>query len=566
MKAIIPFLIFQFIFSPPEIYAGGNIPFMFFPLANCPNFKQVFTYTGADQSFVVPVGCETITVKAWGAGGGGGGRDTVDASSGGGGGYATASIAVMGNETLTIRVPGGGAIGGAGLNVAGGIGGFGGGAAGGNSGNAGSSGSGAGGGGAARILRGATELTVAAGGGGAGGAGNMQGSGAGGAAGQNGSINAAGTAAGGVTNASGNTSGTAGATGAGDGGGGGGGGGGRNGGTGGAFGAADTGGGGGGGGASFVGAAGVIGIISNGVGTAPPNTTDVDYALGVGVGGAGGNPSVAGGNGRIVISYTAPLPFTDDGVVFWLDGKFFGNKFSDMACTVIQTTTNGPVGCWKDRKANVNVAAPAVGNRPTLNLDGSLLFTPAGTSEMNSAAQVLNGNLNNVVVFSIVSALGTTTSSPFNLNFPGSGCTADPSVANQRASLHFIWVDNTVYYDFVGCYAPRATEALAAPQTNTIVTLSYQNSGVTPQMLTRRNGTQVLTRPVAVAANFNNGRIGLGDGLNDNTYMNGNIGEIIIVTRPMTNAEMERYEGYLACKWGLQGSLPAGHTFKNICP
>jgi hypothetical protein len=566
MKALMVLIIFQLHFWTPEVSAGGNIPFMFFPLGNCPNFTQVFTYTGADQNFVVPVGCETITVKAWGAGGGGGGRDTVNGANGGGGAYATSSISVMGNETLTIRVPGGGAIGGSGLSIAGGVGGFGGGGAGGNSGNAGASGSGAGGGGAARTLRGATELTVAAGGAGGGGAGNNQAAGAGGAGGQNGSNNAAGTAAGGTTGTSGATNGSVGATGAGDGGGGGGGGGGTNGGSGGAFGAADTGGGGGGGGASFVGAAGVTGSIQAGAGTTPPNITDADYVGGIGVGGAGGNPPVAGGNGRIVISYTAPLPFTDDGVVFWLDGKFFGNKFSDTACTVAQTTTNGPVGCWRDRKANINVAAPAVGNRPTLNLDGSLLFTPAGTSEMNSAAQVLNGNLNNVVVFSIVSALAVASSSPFNLNYPSAGCGNDPSAANSRYSLHFIWNDSLVYYDFGGCYNPRATEALAAPQTNTIVTLSYQNSGATPQMLARRNGTQILTRAVAVAANFNNGRIGLGDGLNDNAYMNGNIGEMIIVTRPMTNAEMERYEGYLACKWGLQGSLPAGHTFKNVCP
>lgn len=560
MKAIIPFLLFQLIFSAPEIPAAGNIPFTYIPIEPCNFVTQVFTYNGANQNLVIPANCNTMKVKVWAAGGGGGGNDGQVGGSGGGGAYVTSTLAVTPGETLTLVVGGGGG-GGANCsaNAGGGAGGFGGGAVGGNPGATGCSGAGGGSGGASRILRGATELTVAGGGAGGGGAGGGGAGGAGGAGGVNGT--ASGGAAG-VSGASGNTSGTAGGNfGAGDGGGAGAGGGGRNGGTGGGTAGNETGGGGGGGGASFLG--GGIGTITNGAGTTPGNNTDADYAAGIGVG--GGN-TTAGGNGRIVISYTytIEMPFADSALAFWLDGKTERTKFSDTACTVPQTTVGGSVGCWVDRKSNISVTSPANGNRPTLNADGSLLFTPALTAEMNSAAQVLNGNINNIVVFSIVSALTTTTSSPFNLNFPANGCTADPSAANNRASLHFIWVDNTVYYDFLGCYAPRATEGLGAPQTNTIVTLSYQNSAAL--FTVKRNGTQVLTRAVAVPANFNNGRVGLGDGLNDNTYMNGNIGEMIVITRAMTAGEIERYEGYLACKWGLQGSLPAGHTYKNVCP
>ncbi len=560
MKAIIPFLLFQLILSAPEIPAAGNIPFTYIPLEPCNFVTQIFTFNGANQNYVVPANCNTMTVKVWGAGGGGGGNDGPAGGNGGGGAYVTSRFAVTPGETLTLVVGGGGG-GGASCatNAGGGAGGFGGGAVGGNAGAGGCSGGAGGGGGASRILRGVTELTVAAGGAGGGGAGFNGGGGAGGAGGVNGT---AANGAAGVAGASGNTSGTAGGNfGAGDGGGGGGGGGGTNGGTGGAAAGGDAGGGGGGGGASFLG--GGMGTISNGAGTTPGNNTDADYLAGIGV---GGGATVAGGNGRIVISYTytIEMPFADSALTFWLDGKTERTKFSDTACTVPQTTVGGSVGCWVDRISNIPVTAPANGNRPTLNADGSLLFTPALTAEMNSAAQVLNGNINNVVVFSIVSALAASNSSPFNLNFPTAGCGADPSVANSRYSLHFIWGDGLVYYDFGGCYAPRATEALAAPQTNTIVTLSYQNSAAL--FTARRNGTQVLTRAIAVAANFNNGRIGLGDGLNDNNYMNGNIGEMIIITRAMTAGEIERYEGYLACKWGLQGSLPAGHPYKNICP
>jgi len=30
--------------------------------------------------------------------------------------------------------------------------------------------------------------------------------------------------------------------------------------------------------------------------------------------------------------------------------------------------------------------------------------------------------------------------------------------------------------------------------------------------------------------------------------------------------DLEKAEGYLACKWGLQSSLPSGHPYKTNCP
>src|SRR6185312_2653978 len=38
----------------------------------CAYGKQVLSYTGSAQKFVVPFGCSTLIVKAWGGGGAGG--------------------------------------------------------------------------------------------------------------------------------------------------------------------------------------------------------------------------------------------------------------------------------------------------------------------------------------------------------------------------------------------------------------------------------------------------------------------------------------------------------------
>ena len=62
---------------------------------------QVFTYTGADQSFTVPAGITQITIKAWGAGGG---AANNEGSAGGGGGFTQAILPVTPGENLTIIV------------------------------------------------------------------------------------------------------------------------------------------------------------------------------------------------------------------------------------------------------------------------------------------------------------------------------------------------------------------------------------------------------------------------------------------------------------------------------
>jgi len=44
------------------------------------------------------------------------------------------------------------------------------------------------------------------------------------------------------------------------------------------------------------------------------------------------------------------------------------------------------------------------------------------------------------------------------------------------------------------------------------------------------------------------------------------IGEVVIVPTDVSTATRQRLEGYLAWKWGLEGSLPLGHPYKNAAP
>jgi hypothetical protein len=51
-----------------------------------------------------------------------------------------------------------------------------------------------------------------------------------------------------------------------------------------------------------------------------------------------------------------------------------------------------------------------------------------------------------------------------------------------------------------------------------------------------------------------------------NQPFNGDIAEIIIITSSLSAGDQSRVEGYLAWKYGLQGSLPVSHTYKSSMP
>ena len=151
---------------------------------------KTFTFTGAEQTFVVPTGITKLHVDAVGGRGGDGMADSGGPFGVGGlGAHASGDVGVTANEVLFVLVGGNGT---AATANAGGAGGFNGGGIGGSSG--GDPCNGAGGGGGASDVRTtlsslASRLVIAAGGGGGGGSvnGGGVGGGGGGGAAQNGS-------------------------------------------------------------------------------------------------------------------------------------------------------------------------------------------------------------------------------------------------------------------------------------------------------------------------------------------------------------------------------------------
>ena len=148
--------------SPTAIqpYVPSIRPALIF--AAVPTYILKYTYTGSNQSFVVPSGVTSVTVYMWGAGGGAG-----LGGNGGAGCYVQGVLTVVPGETLTIVVGQGGGNKARALGKSYGGGGAGGGPDGGRSDIPSSQG-----GGRSAIVRSSTDLvTAGAGGGGRGGRG-----------------------------------------------------------------------------------------------------------------------------------------------------------------------------------------------------------------------------------------------------------------------------------------------------------------------------------------------------------------------------------------------------------
>jgi hypothetical protein len=257
---------------------------------NCSPFSQTFLNQTSLANYLVPTSCTTIHVKVWGSGGGGGGATAP----GGAGGYSEALIPVTPGETLSYYAGTGGSFG-IGVTAAGGVPGGGFGVAG--------AGTYGGGGGCIALFRAGVVLiaTGAGGGGGGGGGGGLLGGAGGGSsgvagAGPNpggaGSSTSGGGAGGGLATVgtsllAGNGGSISGGGGCGFFGGGGG----------------HLGCSGGGGSGWIIPGATSINLLS-GSSVGPPNTNDLSYVSGVGVGGTGsaGAPTV-GGNSEMVISF-----------------------------------------------------------------------------------------------------------------------------------------------------------------------------------------------------------------------------------------------------------------------
>ncbi len=239
-------------------------------------------------------------------------------------------------------------------------------------------------------------------------------------------------------------------------------------------------------------------------------------------------------------------PTQISGCALWLDG-------TDPNGNGVVPANGVSIGTWSDKSGNgrnavlqvgftaaVIATGPTTSNRTVLfnalsrylitytsfpNTAYSIFGVQYNTNNANLGGnqngyqRILHGSQTNQYLF-----FGTRVG--FIANFTGSG-TAWNDVTETTTNNYLIW---------------RINEMIVSGSSLTILA----------------DGT-IISSKVGTTGTFSDLLLG-SDNINSQPYY-GNIGEIIIYSGALSTTQRQQVEGYLAWKWGLQSSLPAGHPY-----
>ncbi len=104
------------------------------------------------------------------------------------------------------------------------------------------------------------------------------------------------------------------------------------------------------------------------------------------------------------------------------------------------------------------------------------------------------------------------------------------------------------------------TSGTLASQSNVFGLYTFRNASTTGSNRIAFNGSNMALSTSAVASGYPTGALA--------TYLGSNtdMGEWISYNSQLTDSQVAQVEGYLAWKWGLQGSLPSTHAFRRLPP
>jgi hypothetical protein len=110
--------------------------------------------------------------------------------------------------------------------------------------------------------------------------------------------------------------------------------------------------------------------------------------------------------------------------------------------------------------------------------------------------------------------------------------------------------------------------ALACNRNTARTSVLYKNGTVVQSNSYTTTTTANLTNPNILLVGAYNNTAGTGPHPTLATYFNGNIAEVVgyAPSSDMSVSNIQKVEGYLAWKWGLQSKLPSNHTYYSSPP
>jgi hypothetical protein len=263
----------------------------------------------------------------------------------------------------------------------------------------------------------------------------------------------------------------------------------------------------------------------------------------------------AASNGSFSVTVTEYSPYSDSlsNLELWLDGKDInGDQLPENPGSFL---ANAKVSTWADRSGNANTFAQSQTlNHPTYESAGGLRFdgndfmsvtlssvlpsNPALTALIVADSQVAGGRM-----LQIGSSSGTA-NQIIGIHESGSILYND---GNQTASQNFnlsptlgAWRRTYGATKAEGEFFRFGSKiTLSSPSTDNSVDFPSSNVAIT---------------------------LGAGNNGSGNDYFRGIIHEVLVFSTSLDDYNLQRMEGYLAHKWGAEGSLPVNHPFKSTAP
>jgi hypothetical protein len=317
------------------------------------------------------------------------------------------------------------------------------------------------------------------------------------------------------------------------------------------------------------GTTGGSGGINLGTGTGGINNNS--GAAGANTGGGGGaswnRVSGPGGSGIVVIAFPIVDPFTPksiSGLNLWFDASDISGNGT--------TVTNGTlINKWFDKSGSNNHAI--ANTNITYNSTG---LNSKSTMTFDSSTKYLTGN--------------NSISGPYLAMFVIASIRNSPpavSVAIAFSSgLEVVPYDNTAFTEFTlnsttghipfrnvnaPPYQPNPLPYLPPTSTPTLFEAWFDGSFMYSTAQSGSNTTNYLTTKTASSGNFSSTFFCLGNSTAPsygNAYFTGSISEILVYnpSSALAYSDIQKIEGYLSWKWGLQTNLQTSHPYYNNPP
>jgi hypothetical protein len=256
-----------------------------------------------------------------------------------------------------------------------------------------------------------------------------------------------------------------------------------------------------------------------------------------------------------------------NGLTLWLDANDRQTLWSDGGATV-SVTNNGLIARWNDKSGQNYNATQATTNNMPVFISGatpSVRFAGSSTQSLtNNLASIYSAGQSNYTAF-LISKSDNFSGNQFAFLLGND--------ANRMTAFQFFTGSPANgLYGYAG--ESSAAIAIGLPSANEIVLVSWEYDGSEGQNTNRLAGRYYgsLSSPV-----FQQGTIGqtiasatagyfVGNRSSLAGRFAGNIYEIIIFNRKITNFERQKVEGYAAHKWGFVAQLENDHPYKNAPP